>query len=217
MKKTIIGVYSITHLATGRVYVGSSVDARKRMSVHRWLLERGEHHSQHLQSAWNLYGADAFSFAIVEACDARILIEREQFWIERMRSAHSRLGFNIAPVAGTRARVPQSLEARAKMSLAHKGRPKSAEHAAKIGAANKGQKRSAEMRKAQSVRMAKELAENPAKRAALLATKPNNAGWNKGQKMSPESRAKMSAARKGKTFIRDAKGHILGVASDELH
>lgn len=59
-----IGVYVITHIASRKFYVGSSVNIEKRFIEHRSKLNRGKHHCRHLQHAWDKYGGGAFAFAL---------------------------------------------------------------------------------------------------------------------------------------------------------
>jgi hypothetical protein len=74
-------VYAITNSVTGQRYIGSSLDDRLR--GHQWTLAIGQCSSRALQTAWNEYGEEAFSFEILETVsDASQLRKREQFWID---------------------------------------------------------------------------------------------------------------------------------------
>lgn len=137
------GVYAIRNRTDGKVYVGSSENTRRRLWYHRWLLKRGAHHAIHLQRAWDRDGAAAFTFEVIEDVpDLALLIEREQYWIDRHGSAHERRGYNVAPAAGTRRGVPQPASVAEKMRTVHTGKPKSAEQRAKMSAAMKGRVKS---------------------------------------------------------------------------
>jgi group I intron endonuclease len=59
------GVYRITHIDSGRYYVGSSKRLQVRLNQHRTQLEAGTHHCAHLQRAWDKYGADSFAFSVL--------------------------------------------------------------------------------------------------------------------------------------------------------
>jgi hypothetical protein len=161
------------------------------------MLRRGTHHSPHLQHAWNCYGEDAFKFSTIERVEPDLLLEREQFWIDRLCACDPDRGFNTAPVAGTRFGVPQSAESRAKMSVSAKGKPKSAEHRARIGAGNKGKIRTEEYKKHLSEIVS--LVVNTPERLALSAAGGRMiGGWNKGKKASLEARKKMSDSAKAR-------------------
>ncbi len=78
------GIYSITHLDSGRRYVGSAKNVSRRLSVHRANLRGGKHFCRYLQNAWNKYGESAFRFEAIEAClnSQVILLAREQHWLD---------------------------------------------------------------------------------------------------------------------------------------
>jgi group I intron endonuclease len=95
-------IYQIRHIESGKVYVGSAVDPRRRKSDHFKCLRKGAHHSRHLQRAWNKYGEDAFVFEIIEpVLFVEDLIIREQYWIDTLRAADRKHGFNICLTAGS--------------------------------------------------------------------------------------------------------------------
>lgn len=154
------GIYAITHVASGRQYIGSAKDFGARWAVHRCRLNKGEHHCPPLQSAWRKYGAEAFEFAVLVLAPADALIEAEQRWLDarqpyyncvRIAAAPPMLGRNHSPE--TRAKIsalqrgqkrgPLPQETREKISRAHRGRPLSAEHRRKLAAAKLGKKRGA--------------------------------------------------------------------------
>lgn len=94
------GIYKITCLPTGKVYIGSAVNLRQRWTDHRKTLRGNRHQNIHLQRAWNKYGEQSFGFEIVElVMFAEDLIGREQHWIDVTRACEE--GFNIAPTAGS--------------------------------------------------------------------------------------------------------------------
>lgn len=79
------GIYTITHTASGKAYVGSARSIQRRWKRHITDLNCERHHSVKLQRAWAKYGADAFQFLIVEAVEVEDdLVRREQYWIDRL-------------------------------------------------------------------------------------------------------------------------------------
>jgi hypothetical protein len=63
------GIYLITHIATGRPYVGltrAKTGFSGRWNGHRKALRNNKYSTDkpHLQNAWNKYGEDAFSFSV---------------------------------------------------------------------------------------------------------------------------------------------------------
>ena len=80
------GVYQIVNIATGKIYIGSSVDLYRRYYIHYGSLTRDRHENPKLQRAWNKYGEDCFDFYIVEFLpkDKNLIREREQFWVDKV-------------------------------------------------------------------------------------------------------------------------------------
>lgn len=105
------GIYFIIG-PKGKVYVGSSNDPRRRWREHFRELETSTHHCAHLQHAWSKYGRQSFTALVVERCAVSVLIEREQFWFDKIKS----IGFlyNTAPIAGTCRGIKRSEETKAK-------------------------------------------------------------------------------------------------------
>lgn len=59
-------IYAITHLASGRRYVGSCLNPVERWITHRSQLKHQKHHCSHLQKSWNCYGQNAFAFSVLQ-------------------------------------------------------------------------------------------------------------------------------------------------------
>lgn len=157
------GVYTITHVASGKKYVGSTVNLRIRWAKHRRELRQGIHHNQKLTRAWAKHGADAFAFAVVE--ETQDLLAREQFWMDSLQAIGPK-GFNLSPIAGTpmppgprrphteatkakiRAKRALQVANTAGMHAANTGRKRSPEACAAISAGRKGMVFTAEHRAA---------------------------------------------------------------------
>jgi len=154
------GIYKITNLITSQIYIGSSVNVRRRMMKHRSTLKRGVHHSKRLQNSWNKYGESAFSFELLKDIpDKSELIKEEQVFIDTLRPE-----FNMCPTAGNRLGYKHtdetkailaekskgntnfngrrhSKETREKMRQAHLGKKMSDDSREKMRQANLGRKR----------------------------------------------------------------------------
>lgn len=112
------GIYKIE--AHERIYIGQSTDVIKRFVQHRYQLRKGTHNNDKLQHDWNLYGESAFTFSVVEYCDALNLNQREQFWIDTTRATVPEM-YNVAPLANSQIGVKRSKETKALISKARKG------------------------------------------------------------------------------------------------
>ena len=109
------GIYAIEHVASGKLYVGSATDFKARWRVHRCLLNKGTHHSPHLQAYWNKHGEQAFSFRKLLVCATKDLLMYEQRCIDGYRSMEREFGFNATPVAGSQLGYKHTEDAIAKM------------------------------------------------------------------------------------------------------
>lgn len=190
------GIYAIRNTANGKAYVGSARHIPFRWKAHRHLLSRGKHHSPALQRAWVKHGEGVFVFEVLEqVSDPALLIEREQFWIDQLKAADPSLGYNVGPVAGSRAGVPQPPEVAEANRLRWLGKAKSEAHKAKIGAAHKGRAKTEEERRKTSEAVRRRLAENP--EILLKMRQPKKSGTNslKGRKLSEEHKAKLREAQ----------------------
>jgi len=79
----MIGLYSIKHKDSGKQYIGSSVDIKGRITTHLKMLRRNEHHCDHLQRAWNLYGESKFVLVpILQADTIEFIREIEQRYLD---------------------------------------------------------------------------------------------------------------------------------------
>ena len=112
------GVYAIINTINGHQYIGSSSNLHKRYCKHIWELNKNRHHSERLQRAWSKYGEKNFNFIVLEYCLISDLIQREQFYIDRLHPE-----YNIAPIAGTTLGRKTSDKTKALQSKAMKGRP----------------------------------------------------------------------------------------------
>lgn len=92
------GIYTIKNRVTGKMYVGSSMNPKKRVSFHLYSLKKGDHHSAKLQNSWNKHGSEVFECNIAESIEYEgketiDIFAREQFWIDHHDSIAN--GYNI--------------------------------------------------------------------------------------------------------------------------
>lgn len=194
------GVYKIT-APSGKFYIGSSTNCRKRWTAHRGNLRHGRYDPSPLYSAWRKYGEDQLRFSMLIVCRRSELLFYEQRALDIIKPA-----YNLCQTAGTRASVKWTAEQRAIIKerrstpearekyrqAALKRSPISEEHKAKLIAILKSPEN-----------VARTIAANVGRRLSVehrlklsLARMGNKN--NLGRKASAETRAKMSAARTGK-------------------
>ena len=186
------GIYMITCLANHRIYIGSTVNIANRWQQHCGSFKRGDHQNQHLQRAWQKYGAENFHIEVIELVDRTMLIEREQYYLDLLKPFYPK-GFNIAMSARMPGlgRVPSD-ETRAKIGAAHKGRKHTPEARAKLSAAHMG-------RKLPRTQVEKMIASNTGKkRTAEFGERLGERNRELGQ--TPSARQKI-AISKSKSYI----------------
>ena len=94
----IIGVYKITNTVNGCFYIGSSLNVKHRMSVHRCKSMWKQLPSNKMYQDMAEIGVEKFTFEIIEECDKSVLREREQYYIELLQPQYNQLyakGWNI--------------------------------------------------------------------------------------------------------------------------
>jgi group I intron endonuclease len=86
----MLGIYSIVNKITNDLYIGSSVDVARRFRQHKRDLHNNKCSSRILQSAWNKYGEDAFTWNLLEEVDApEFLAFVENHWIEKLEPKYN--------------------------------------------------------------------------------------------------------------------------------
>ncbi len=90
----MIGIYKLIDLK-GRLYVGSSKNINNRAKLHFRELRKNKHDNPKLQSYYNKYGVDSLQLQLVEACEEKELLEKEQYYIDTLKPH-----FNICLKAG---------------------------------------------------------------------------------------------------------------------
>lgn len=83
------GIYLITNVVSGNKYVGSSRNIYDRAHSHRTKLVKGKHENIILQNAVTKHGIDNFTFTLIELCSEDSLLEREQYWIDKMNPKYN--------------------------------------------------------------------------------------------------------------------------------
>ena len=194
------GIYQILNTVTGKVYVGgASVSFRQRFQEHRKGLRNGKSHNRHLQRAWDLYGAGAFRFLVLERCSPARVNERETWWISQLDATNPDKGYNICSVAQSWLGCKHTEETRARLSAMKIGQP---------GRHTMPHTEEARAKMSATKKALYQTRPGPRTGAVLSeATKAKIAATKVGKKHTPEARAKMSAARKGRKLSEEHRAN----------
>ncbi len=85
------GIYKITNIKNGKVYIGQSIDIEERWRQHKKDCNR---RNQNLYLAFRKYGLDSFYFEVLEETipDRNLMAERESYYIHQYDSIKN--GYN---------------------------------------------------------------------------------------------------------------------------
>ena len=100
------GIFQIKNTRTGKILLGSSTNLHGPLNKHRFMLSIGSHDNVALQQDWNQFGAEAFTFEILEIVkpsddplfnldDELTLLER--IWLEKLGPT-GELTYNEGPI-----------------------------------------------------------------------------------------------------------------------
>jgi len=96
------GVFMVKNQANGKLLLGSSLNVDGPLNSHRFMLKHGQHRNAALQRDWNSFGADSFTFEILETVTpsdapgfnlADELTLLEEIWLEKLQPLGER-GYN---------------------------------------------------------------------------------------------------------------------------
>lgn len=177
------GIYEILNTITGKRYIGSTSNFKKRWNHHKGRLRSNNHDNRYLQSAWNKYTESAFEFNKILICDIKDLMMYEQIFLDHFKSYEQAFGYNLSKTAITNGKIgcATSEETRKKMSESQKGKvrkPHTPEVCKIISETHKGNKYNLG-------------------RKASEETKKKMSEASLGRKHTPEAIEKMSASKKG--------------------
>jgi group I intron endonuclease len=92
------GIYKIENIINHKIYIGSSINLKSREYKHFWMLNKNIHDNNYLQHSFNKFGEKLFIFSILEKCEPKSLIEKENYYINEYKSNDSNYGYNLATV-----------------------------------------------------------------------------------------------------------------------
>lgn len=219
-------IYSIRNTSNDKLYIGSTINLKKRWREHKWSLNNNRHHSPHLQKAWFKYGPEVFVWDILhEVKDDKCLVDEEQIFLDAFQPE-----YNVLKQAQNRLGVKHSEKTKQKLSKLYKGKTfeerfgkkRAEEIKEKIKNSNKNKIVSSETKQKISEAKSGILLSEKTKQKISEANKgqiPWNKdlkgaqeAWNKGKKLpsiSDKHKQKISEAASKKTYIFDLEFNLI--------
>ena len=117
-----VGIVEIGNNTNNKIYIGSSSFVQSRLRLHKSHLNQNIHSNKHLQSSYNKYGKDSFSFELIEECKIEDLVLREQYWIDLLDACNNKKGYNKRLIAESNNGLKRSEETKRKISESKKGK-----------------------------------------------------------------------------------------------
>lgn len=104
------GIYKITNIINNKIYIGSAVNLKEREYEHFRRLNKNNHCNIILQNSYNKYKVENFKFEVIEKCDKKDLINKEQYYIDLLKPY-----YNICKIAGSKLGVKHKEESKLKL------------------------------------------------------------------------------------------------------
>ena len=189
-------IYTITS-PSGRQYVGSAMNRKRRWNAHRYQLRSDTHKNCNLRRAAKKYGIENLIFATLLICRPEDLLFYEQRAFDVLKPE-----YNIDRIAGSSRGLKRSEEFCKKISKALHGRPVSLETRVKMSAAQKGKKCPIERIQKMRLGLARKQASGEIRTNTEILLQYRSLGF------TPEGRAKRSAAMIGHKVSAETRAKI---------
>lgn len=177
------GIYFIRSTVNGKVYIGSTVNIRKRYREHKCILKSNQHTNIHLQRHYNKNGGNSLEYGLLELVTKDQLQDKEQDYVDKLDPE-----FNIMKeCVVNRIGLEHSEKTKAKMKKASEIRRKRGDYkkmAKILSEANKGNK----------YNLGRKCSEETKKKISKKL---------KGRKLTKEEKQKISEGLKGRDFSDD--------------
>jgi group I intron endonuclease len=234
--KDYSGIYKIRNIITNDLYIGQTINLRKRKNSHFHYLRKGKHDNSHFQNAFNKYGEANFKFEVILYCEWDELTRYEQELVNRLKPSYNLLLECVDSLKGYKLReetikkmseymsgennphlgTHHSEETKQKMSQSQKGNKNrlglhnSEESKRKSSESNKGKHNiSKETRlKLSESHKGKIMSDEQKKKMSLVTSGSRNGMFGKHPAFSEETRKKLSEAKKGKPLSEEHKKKI---------
>src|ERR1035437_8468211 len=94
-------LYKITDTLNNKVYIGQTVNEKRRWCAHKLFAKNPEKTGQYIHRAMSKYGIDNFTYEVIACCkNQEDTDETEIQLIEQCQSRNKKFGYNLAPGGG---------------------------------------------------------------------------------------------------------------------
>jgi len=200
-KPIISGIYKITNMINGKVYIGQAIDIYDRWGNERRACKKNSKHperiNRHLRASILKYGIENFKWEIINDCGIDGLNFWEPYYIAVYDAQNRDKGYNLDSGGGAGRRHCQETKDRIRMKLV--GVKKTPEHCENIKKA--WENASDEFR--DSIKNTRRVNQTGKKHTPEAIEKI--AKSSKGRRHSPETCAKMSASHTGVKLSKETR------------
>ena len=105
-------VYVLTHIFTGKKYVGKTIEPEERVLTHMSALSRGIHINKAMQADFDKYHGD-YRFSIVEEVMGPKVYDAEKKWMRKLRTYDERYGYNFNDPGMIKTRIANHMPVKA--------------------------------------------------------------------------------------------------------
>ena len=136
----LAGIYKFVNRANGKIYIGEAKNLKRRMNYYNCQIDE----PRPITRAFKKYGFDAFDYYVMESfpigTPKRILLDREEFWINFYQTLDQKIGYNICPrgTDGTGRICKESTKL--KISKGNTGKKRSEDVKTKLSKMRKGER-----------------------------------------------------------------------------
>jgi GIY-YIG catalytic domain len=110
------GIYQWVHKKTGKSYVGSAQDIGRRLRLYYIINHLTKNSGMYINRVLLKDGYASFSLYVLEYCDEKNLIKREQYYLDTLKPE-----YNILKIAGSPLGYKHTKESLVKMSISKAG------------------------------------------------------------------------------------------------
>lgn len=123
IQNNICGIYLIRNKLNNKIYIGQSVDIKRRLMEHYrsgqpniYAIHSEKDKNVPIHKAMQKYGIDNFEAQVLEQCEKSQLDNQEKFWISHFKSNVKEIGYNVTEGGQKNIALTGELHSQAKLT-----------------------------------------------------------------------------------------------------